>query len=133
MSNLTTVQEIYAAFGKGDVPAILGRLSDTVEWEYGAGATEIPWLKTRKGRAQAADFFQSLAALDIQKFAPKTFLEAPGLVVVLLDLEAVVKATGKRIVEEDEIHIWHFDGSGLVTRFRHRADTQQHLAALRGA
>jgi ketosteroid isomerase-like protein len=122
---------MYAAFGKGDVPAILERLSETVEWEYGAGDTEVPWLKLRRGRAGAAEFFSSLAGLEITKFAPKTFLEAPGVVVVLLDLEGVVKATGKRIVEEDEVHIWHFDAAGKVARFRHRADTQQHLAAVR--
>ena len=133
MSNLTTVQEIYAAFGKGDVPAILDRLADSVEWEYGAGTTEIPWLKERHGRAGAAEFFASLSALEIHKFVPKTLLEGPGVVVVLLELEASVKTTGKRIVEEDEVHIWYFDDKHRVTRFRHRADTQQHLAAYRGA
>jgi hypothetical protein len=133
LSNLTTVQEIYAAFGKGDVPAILDRLADSVEWEYGAGPTEIPWLKERHGRAGAADFFSSLGALEIQEFVPKTLLEGPGVVVVLLELEAIVKATGKRIVEKDEVHTWYFDDKHRVTRFRHRVDTQQHLAAYRGA
>jgi ketosteroid isomerase-like protein len=133
LSNLTTVQEIYAAFGKGDVPAILDRLADSVEWEYGAGTTEIPWLKERHGRAGAAEFFASLSALEIHKFVPKMLLEGPGVVVGLLELEASVKATGKRIVEEDEVHIWYFDDKHRVTRFRHRVDTQQHLAAYRGA
>lgn len=133
MSNLTAVHEIYAAFSRGDVPAILDRLADSVEWEYGAGASEVPWLQTRRGRAGAAGFFSSLSALEIEKFEPKAFLEGPGLVVVLLDLEAKVKATGRRIVEEDEVHIWYFDEASRVTRFRHRADTQQHLAAFRGA
>lgn len=133
MSNLTTVQEIYAAFGKGDVPAILDRLADSVEWEYGAGPTEIPWLKKRQGRSGATEFFASLSALDIHKFVPKTFLDGPDLVVVLLELEASVKSTGKRIVEEDEVHIWYFDDKSRVTRFRHRVDTQQHLEAYRGA
>ena len=133
MSNLTVVQEIYAAFGRGDVPTILDRLSESVEWEYGAGATGIPWLETRHGRAGAGEFFSSLSALDISKFVPKRFFEGPDLVVVLLDLEATVKANGRRIREEDEVHIWYFDEKNRVTRFRHRADTQQHLAAYRGA
>ena len=85
------------------------------------------------GRAGAAEFLASLSVLDIHKFLPKTFLEGPGLVVVLLELEASVKSTGKRIVEEDEVHIWYFDDKNRVTRFRHRVDTQQHLAAYRGA
>jgi ketosteroid isomerase-like protein len=133
MSHVATVQEMYAAFGRGDVAAILERLSESVEWEYGAGPSEVPWLQRRHGRDGAAEFFQSLAALEITKFAPKVFLEAPGLVVVLLDLEARVKATGRTFTEEDEVHIWHMDARGQVARFRHRVDTQRHLAALRGA
>lgn len=132
MSNLAAVQAIYAAFGRGDVPAILEHLADSVEWEYGAGATEIPWLKARRGRAGASEFFASLAALEITRFVPKTFLEKANIVVALVDLDATVKATGKRIQEEDEVHIWYFDENNRVTRFRHRVDTQQHLAAFRG-
>ena len=68
------------------MPAILDRLADSVEWEYGAGASEIPWLQARRGRAGAAEFFSTLSALEIEKFVPKSFFEGPGLVVVLLDL-----------------------------------------------
>ena len=131
MTLMATVQGIYQAFSRGDVPAILEALSETVVWDYGSGDTPVPWLKTRRGRAETAEFFASLAALEITKFAPKVFLEVPGLVVVLLDLEATVKATGGRIVEEDEVHIWHFDAAGKVARFRHRVDTARHMAALR--
>lgn len=63
---------------------------------------------------------------------PKVFLEAPGLVVVLVDLDVTVKATGERIVEENEGHVWHFDGAGKVIRFRHLVDSFQHAQAYRG-
>lgn len=33
-SNIQTVQEIYAAFGRGDIPAIPGHLAENVIWEY---------------------------------------------------------------------------------------------------
>src|SRR5262245_1914869 len=33
MTPLETVQTIYAAFGRGDVPAIIDLVSDDVEWE----------------------------------------------------------------------------------------------------
>jgi ketosteroid isomerase-like protein len=32
MSNVATVQSIYEAFGRGDIPAILDRISDDVIW-----------------------------------------------------------------------------------------------------
>jgi ketosteroid isomerase-like protein len=131
MSNVHTIQEIYEAFGRGDVPAILTRLNERVEWEYGANPSEVPWLQRRHGREGAAAFFASLVAIEIQRFAPKAFFENSQSVLVLLDIEFVVKATGKRVMEEDEVHIWHFDGQGKVARFRHRADTQQQALACR--
>jgi hypothetical protein len=35
MSNLRTAQELYEAFGRGDLATILSKLSESVEWEYG--------------------------------------------------------------------------------------------------
>ncbi|MFL6203479.1 MAG: nuclear transport factor 2 family protein [Thermoanaerobaculia bacterium] len=75
MTGKETVQEIYAAFGRGDVPAILERLAPDVEWEYGASPTEVPWLQPRQGRAGAAEFFASLANLEFHRFEPKMILE----------------------------------------------------------
>jgi uncharacterized protein len=129
MSNLATVQDIYDAFGKGDVPRILGHLSEDVEWEYGAGASDVPWLQPRAGRNGAAAFLSSLAGLQFERFEPTTFLESKDLVVVLLNVEATVTSTGVRISEEDQIHLWHFGRDGKVERFRHRIDTLQHQRA----
>ena len=129
MSRIGIVQGIYEAFGRRDVPAILEQLADNVEWEYGVNSTNVPWLQPRDGRADVVGFFQSLADLDIHKFQPHTFLEAGDVVVVLLELEGTVRATGRRIVEEDEVHIWRFNAEGKVKRFRHRADTHQHWTA----
>ena len=132
MGNLDTVQQIYAAFGRGDIPAILERLADSIEWEYGVNSTDVPWLQPWRGRADVAQFFQAVAGLQIHRFEPKTFLEGGDVVVALIDLEATVQATGKRIVEDDEVHIWYFDSHGQVSRFRHRVDTHQHWVAYRG-
>lgn len=132
MSNKETVREMYEAFGRGDVGAILERLDENVEWEHGASPTGVPWLQPRHGRAGAAEFFASLAGLEIHRFVPKAILEEDGLVVAVIDVEATVKATGKRFVEEDEIHLWRFDANGRVVRFRHRVDTWQQVTAWRG-
>jgi uncharacterized protein len=129
MSNLPTVHAMYEAFGHGDVPAILERLAKDVEWEYGSATTTVPWLQPRRGRAGAEAFFASLAEIDMHQFEPKNFLEDGSVVVVLFDFEATVKATGRRVREVDEVHIWHFDDRGQVVRFGHRVDTlQQELA-----
>lgn len=132
MSNLETVQSIYAAFGRGDVPAILARLSEEVEWEYGASITGVPWLEPRRGRDAVAGFFEALQDLEFRHFEPKTLLEDGDVVVSLIDVELVVRSTGRTIREEDEVHVWRFDGEGRVARFCHRVDSHQHWAAYRG-
>lgn len=132
MSYKETVQEMYAAFGRGDVPAILERLSPDVEWEYDASPTEVPWLQPRQGRAGAAEFFASLANLEFHHFEPKLILAEGSTVVAVVDVDATVRKTGLRAREVDEVHIWHFGDDGLVTRFRHRADTLKQLRAWQG-
>ncbi|MFN3326268.1 MAG: hypothetical protein ACK5AZ_22460 [Bryobacteraceae bacterium] len=54
---LLTVQEIYAAFGRGDVAAMLGHMAGTVEWEYGVNSTAVPWLSPRRGRPDVSEFY----------------------------------------------------------------------------
>jgi hypothetical protein len=67
----------------GRLPAILSRLGDSVEWEYGVNSTDVPWSQPRRGRAGVTD-------------------EEGNIVVALIDFEATVKATGRAIREEDE-------------------------------
>jgi ketosteroid isomerase-like protein len=130
VSNIRTVKDIYAAFGRGHIPAILARLAEDIEWEYGMMDAGVPWFKPRRGREEVPEFFQALSALEFKQFEPRTLLESGDVVVALIDLAAKVKATGRTIAEENEVHIWHFDTHGLVTRFCHKADTYQHWAAL---
>jgi uncharacterized protein len=132
-SNADRVRGIYAAFGRGDVPSILAELAEDVDWEYGIAANPVPWLQPRQGRAAVGGFFEALGALEFHTFAPHTILSGPGVVVALVDIEATVRATGARIREVNEAHIFHFDERGRVVRFRHGVDTARHIAAVRGA
>ena len=90
MSNVATVQDIYDAFGKGDVPRILAHVAEDAVWEYGAGPSDVPWLQPRRGKGGVAEFLSSLADLQFDQFQPKTFLESGDLVVVVLDVAGAV-------------------------------------------
>jgi ketosteroid isomerase-like protein len=131
MAQVETVQQIYQEFGRGDIPAILSHLAEDVEWEYGNNSTDVPWLQLRRGRTHVAEFFQALADFEVRRFEPKTFLESGNVVVALIDVEATVRSTGRSIVEDDEVHVWYFERSGKVSRFRHRVDTHQQWQAWR--
>jgi uncharacterized protein len=124
MSNKQTVAAIYEAFLRGDVPFILGQLAEDVEWEYGAVSTDIPWLQHARGRDGAMQFFTGVVQdLHITRLQVNNILEDGRTVVALCDIEG--KMNNVHLVEEDEVHIWHFDDAGRVKKFRHRVDTHQ--------
>lgn len=128
--NLETVQGIYAAFGKGDVPAILDQLADDVTWDQGHDGEANPFLAPRAGKAGVGEFFAALQGLEFRKFAVLNMLEGPNQIAVLVDLDLVVKATGKPFVEQ-EIHLWTFGADGKVASFRHFVDTLEYAAAVK--
>lgn len=132
MANIDTVQQIYAAFSRGDISTILEQLASDVEWEYGISETDVPWLQIRHGKAEVPRFFESLNQVELNRFEPKTFLENGSTVVALIDVELTVKATGIRVTEVDETHIWHFNSQGQVIKFGHRLDTHRHWLAYQG-
>lgn len=129
MSNLDTVRSIYEAFGKADVAAILEKLSGDVVWEYPPSSTDVPWLQQRVGRENVPGFFASLGGMELTRFEVKELLDGDDVVVALIDVELTVKSTGKRVSEEDEIHVWRFDGEGKVKSFKHGIDSHAHHLA----
>jgi|tagenome__1003787_1003787.scaffolds.fasta_scaffold18920455_1 uncharacterized protein len=134
MSNQQTVQEIYAAFGSGDVPAILERLAPDVRWDHmpdGSGAQRhrVPWLAERTGRAEVAGFFEALGALEFHRFAPTAIVGDDEHVVALIDEDVTVRATGERF-RDATAHVWTFGPGGQVVELRHLLDTVKHVEAL---
>lgn len=131
MNLIEGVRLIYAAFGRGDMPAILASLVDDVDCEHDAFPSRVPWLQLLKGRDSVLTFFQALnASVESTRFQPTHFLADGNTAVCLLDVAFTVKATGKRVNGPDEVHIWRGNDQGKVHRFRHRTDTWQCMAAL---
>lgn len=127
MTHTATVRDIYAAFGSGDIPAILERLTPDVVFDPDATGA-APWLDRHEGRDGVAAFFGKLTALDITRFAPRNFMEGGDQVAVTIHIEATVKATGEAL-PTDEMHLWTFAPDGRVTEMRHYVDTAAHRAA----
>jgi hypothetical protein len=123
MSNVETVKQIYEAFGRADVPAILGKLDENVEWETAAPVDGVPWMQTRKGRDNIAGFFQALAPLQITRFEPHTFFEDGDKVFVLIAFEATNQ--GKSYSFPNNGHLWQFNSEGKVAKYDHVTDTAQ--------
>ena len=131
--NAQTVKEIYTAWGRNDIPAILERLHQDVKWDDHHTREDVPpWLRPRSGHDGVAEFFHALTELDYETFIPYAFLEDQPYVVSLLNIAFTVKETGRRVETDAEAHLWEFDDDGRVRALRHLVDTHAHFDAWRG-
>lgn len=133
MNHTQTVQEIYAAFQRGDVAAIQARVAEDVDWRNdGVDSRECPWNGNFSGRSRLPGFFAAVGEqLDIKVFDVKTIAASGATVAVHLRIESTLRKNG-RPVRNDAMHLWTFDTQGHVARYRHFNDTAAELAAWRG-
>ena len=100
-SNIKIIQNIYAAFGRGDVPAILEMLSEDVKWGIVSGSKAsagVPWHEQLRGRSNVSKFFIALAThADFTRFEPQAFVADDRYVYATISWDATYKKTGRRI------------------------------------
>src|SRR5678815_2962055 len=95
--NTKVVQDAYAAFGRGDIPALLSHMTDDIRWQPVIGtARHVPFSGERIGKAGVAEFFKVVAETeDFEQFEPREFVAQGDKVVALGHYRAVTKTTGK--------------------------------------
>jgi ketosteroid isomerase-like protein len=126
-TNIEVTRRLFAAFGAGDVPAILDLLDDEVLIEF-YGPPAIPYAGTYRGRAEARRFFETvLASVDIHRFEPEEFLADADKVVVTGCLRLSARSTGREI-ESDFVHVITVR-NGRWLRFRDFMNTAVAAAA----
>jgi uncharacterized protein len=132
--SIKTVQTIYDAFGRGDIPAILEQLAEDVRWEAWsdnhAQAADVPWLRPLVGREAVLQFFGVVGGFQFHDFQVRSLMAGGNQVAADLLVDATVPS-GVRM-QDEEMHLWTLDDSGKVSRFRHYVDTAKHIAAARG-
>ena len=130
--NAKAVGEIYEAFGKGDVPAILEKLSHEVSWEQWrdnhAQRDGVPHLLERHGHDGVVEFFGIVDQMDIHDFKVLDVIAGDRQVAAEIEIDATLPGGGR--VHDEELHLWTFGDDGLVTRMRHYVDTAKHAAAV---
>ncbi len=121
MTNVEIVQDIYAAFARRDLDAILRRLSPNVVWSEPPNPFN-PAAGTRLGHAGFLEWARiGLEAEDIELLQPQRFLAGDDDVAVIGCLRCRVRRTG-RIYESDFVHVVTLK-DGLVIRFQEFFDT----------
>jgi uncharacterized protein len=126
-TNLNIIKEAYAAFGRGDIAAVLSVQAPNVELEY-AGPKQIPWAGSFRGLDGAKKFFAAVEAeAEIVSFEPHTFL-ADGDRVVVLGFEKLRSKRTGRLYEAHWAHSYTLS-NGKIIKFREYSDTAAVAAA----
>ncbi len=116
------VQTLYAAFGRGDLPALLDHCDPAVTWGSNGDAARVPWGGTRHGREGVQGFFTALlGALEFEVFEPGRFIVQGDVAVVLGHTRARFKAGGG-VVSSDWVHVFTVR-DGKLLRFEEYYDT----------
>jgi ketosteroid isomerase-like protein len=125
--NIEVVQQAYQSFKTGNIEALLGLLTEDVEWQL-PEIENVAYSGRREGREQVAGFFASLA--DVQEslsFEPREFVAQNDKVVALGSYTWRVKATGREY-GGDWAHVFTVR-DGKITGFQEYMDTAASAAA----
>jgi uncharacterized protein len=129
--NIATARDMYTAFGRGDVRAILELVTDDVDWCTDAAIESAPWYGPRHGKEGVVSFFEAIGQTGpVTEFTPLAYASNDdGDVMVFLRYAFTVQATGKHVAMNMH-HYWKFR-DGKVCYVRSSEDTAQVAAALR--
>jgi ketosteroid isomerase-like protein len=126
---IEVVQEVYQAFGRGDVATILGLVSEGAGWDF-PGPEEYPVFGRRRGRDGALAFFQAVGANeDVSEFVIDRLLPSGDVVTALGHLTLTLKRNGAKVAY-DWVHVWDV-AAGEVVAFKGLVDTAAVLDAYR--
>lgn len=128
--HIKSVQLIYEAFGRGDVDAILGYLTDDVDWAVEPNGP-APWNGVRHGKDGAASFLSDLAtSVEVTEFTPLTFAANDTDVLTVVRYAHRVRSTGK--TGSMDLHHWFRFRGGKIHYVRGTEDTALNKELLGG-
>jgi ketosteroid isomerase-like protein len=132
MTSGDTIRGIYEAFGRGDVPAVLGAFDPAIEWREADNflyADRNPYI----GPMAVAEgvFMRCVADIDGFTVVPQRYTESGDRVAVEGRYRGTMKTTGIP-VDAQFAHVWDVRG-GKVVGFQQYTDTKQWADAAAGA
>ena len=118
------VNSVYEAFGRGDVPAVLGAMTEDVEWHEAEGT---PYGGVYNGPQQVAENVFGPITADVDGFAvtPEQLIASGDTVAAVVRYTGTGKQSGKSL-DLEAVHIWDLR-DGKLARFRQFIDSVKFL------
>ena len=130
-TNIKTIAEIYEAFGRGDVAAILDAVTDDVDWAAEAASSAAPWYGVRHGKDAVAVFFADFGStMEVEEFTPVSVAANDTDVLTVVRFRAKSRATGR--AEQMDLHHYFKFRDGKIAYYRGTEDTAQTETVLHG-
>ena len=127
--NLEVIQNLYAAFARGDGPAALSAMDSAIVWNE---AENFPYADRNPyvGPAAVAEgvFFRLATEWDDFQAVPAEFFDAGETVIVTGRYRATYKAT-QASIDAQFAHLWRVRG-GKIVGFQQYTDTAQAQSAI---
>ena len=121
--NVGLIQSLYQAFGRGDVPAVLGAMDPGIVWNEAESfpyADQNPYVGPG---AVGGVFGRTVADWDGFTVTPEEYYDAGETVIARGRYGGTHKRTGNKI-HVQFAHFWWLKG-GKIARFQQHADTLQ--------
>jgi ketosteroid isomerase-like protein len=129
-ANVTLVQNLYAAFQRGDIAPIIAALAGDVVWTVHGRPGDHPAFGVAKGPQGVQNFFGIIADTQTATdFSPREYDAAGDKVFVRGRYAWIIRKTAKPVSAE-WVHIFAIKG-GKVTSFDEFTDTAQFAEAIR--
>lgn len=115
-----TITEVYEAFARGDVAAVLGAMTKDIEWHEAEG---MPYGGVHRGGQAIVQNVLGPITADVVDFAvtPERLIAEQGTVVAVTRYTGVGKETGEAL-DLPVVHIWEVR-DGKIAGFRQFIDT----------
>jgi ketosteroid isomerase-like protein len=123
MDNVTILKNLYDAFGRGDIPTVLGAMSPDIHWYQAESNPYRPSGEAWIGPDTVLNnlFMRLGSEWDGFTVHPKLFHDAGDSVIVEARYSGKFKATGNSM-DTQVCHVWDVE-DGKVTRFQQYVDT----------
>jgi ketosteroid isomerase-like protein len=127
-ARVETVQDLYAAYGRGDMPALLDTLDEAVDWAAEAAGDAVPWYGRYTGRAQVPAFFAAIGStVTVTEFDVVGIASNDSDVIATVHWTYRVNATGR--TASMYMQHWFRFRDGKIVFFRGSEDSAQSVRA----
>ena len=115
-TNIQIVQQIYAAFSRGDVPGIMEHVSEELR-HFGVVSEQklLPWHIQITKKKDVPLFFQAIeASSEFTRFEPRDFAAGGDHVYCTISFDVTFKKNGKQITHDKVVHRFTFKNDKVV-------------------